>query len=57
MKSNHKKSNMMLIGGAGIFLVVYLLASVIFGSFLIDRFSTQELPNRNVTHVTVWRNW
>nr|WP_319475110.1 hypothetical protein [uncultured Sphaerochaeta sp.] len=56
MKSSHKKSNRMLIG-AGIFLVVYLLASVIFGSFLIDRFSMQELPNRNVTHVTVWRNW
>ena len=56
MKSSHKKSNRMLVG-AGIFLVVYLLASVIFGSFLINRFSTQELPNRNVTHVTVWRNW
>ncbi|MDK2859849.1 MAG: hypothetical protein PWP25_1035 [Sphaerochaeta sp.] len=56
MKSSHKKSNRMLIG-AGIFLVVYLLASVIFGSFLIDRFSTQTTPNRSVTHVTVWRNW
>ncbi len=55
MKSSHKKSNRMLIG-AGVFLVVYLLASVIFGSMLIDKYSNTTMPNRTVTHVTVWRN-
>ncbi len=43
--------------GAGIFLVVYLLASVIFGSFLIDTLSTDGVPNRTVTQVTFWRHW
>ena len=56
MKSSHKKSNRLLVG-AGIFLVVYLLVSVIFGTMLIDKYSTTSMPNRSVTHVTVWRNW
>ncbi len=56
MKSSHKKSNRMLIG-AGIFLAVYLLASVIFGTVLIDKFSNESVPNGSFTHVTVWRNY
>lgn len=56
MKSSHKKSNRMLLG-AGIFLVVYLLFSVVFGSVLINRFSSTMQPNQNFTQVTFWHNW
>jgi len=52
MKSNHKKSTMMLAVG-GIFLVVYLLASVIFGSFMLDQQLVQNPRNRNVTYTNV----
>ncbi len=52
MKSNHKKSNRMLIIG-GIFLVVYLLASIIFGSFMLDRQTMQNPRNRQVTYTNV----
>jgi hypothetical protein len=54
MKSNHKKSNRMLAIG-GIFLVVYLLSSVIFGSFMLQKQTLQDPRNRNViyTNVTV----
>ncbi|MDT4761662.1 hypothetical protein [Sphaerochaeta sp. PS] len=49
MKSNHKKSNRMLVVGA-IFLVVYLLASVVFGSFMLDQRVTNNSLNRSVTY-------
>ena len=52
MKSNHKKSNRMLVIG-GVFLVVYLLASVIFGSFMLERQMIQNPRNRNVTYTNV----
>ena len=52
MKSNHKKSNRMLAIG-GIFLVVYLLASVIFGSFMLEQHVVQNQRNRNVTYTNV----
>jgi|GEM_PF-1630506 len=54
MKSNHKKSNRMLVIG-GIFLVVYLLASIIFGSFMLEQKMVQDPRTRNVpyTNVTV----
>ncbi len=56
MKTSHKKSNRMLMG-AGLFLVIYLLISVIFGTSLLHRFSTSIPVTRPVTQVTVWRNW
>ena len=49
MKSNHKKSNRMLVIG-GIFLVIYLLASVIFGSFMLDRQTVERTRNRSITY-------
>ncbi len=52
MKSNHKKSNRMLIMG-GIFLVVYLLASIIFSSFMLERQMMQNPRNRQVTYTNV----
>lgn len=52
MKSNHKKSNRMLAIG-GTFLVVSLLASVIFGSFMLDKQTVQNPRNRNVTYTNV----
>ncbi len=52
MKSNHKKSNRMLAIG-GIFLVVYLLASVIFGSFMLEQHMVQNPRNRSVTYTNV----
>ncbi len=48
MKSNHKKSNRMLIIG-GVVLVAYLLASIIFGSFMLERHVVQ---NQRVTYST-----
>ena len=56
MKTSHKKSNRMLMGAA-LFLVVYLLVSVIFGTSLLSRFATNFPVDRSVTQVTVWRNW
>ena len=56
MKTSHKKSNRMLMG-AGLFLVIYLLVSVIFGTLLLSRFVTNFPVDRPVTQVTVWRNW
>ncbi len=52
MKSNHKNSNRMLAIG-GIFLVVYLLAIVIFGSFILDKPMVQNPRNRNVTYTNI----
>ncbi len=52
MKSNHKKSNRMLVAG-GIFLVVYLLATIIFGSFMLEQHVVQNPRNRNVTYTNV----
>lgn len=43
--------------GAALFLVVYLLVSVIFGTSLMSRFATNVPVDRSVTQVTVWRNW
>ncbi len=51
MKSNHKRSNRMLVIG-GIFLVVYLLATIIFGSFMLERHIVESPRNRNVTYST-----
>ncbi len=48
MKANHKKSNRMLIIG-GVVLVVYLLASIIFGSFMLER---NVVKNHNITYST-----
>lgn len=44
---------MLVIGG--IFLVVYLLASIIFGSFMLEQKMVQDPRTRNVpyTNVTV----
>lgn len=53
MKSSHKKSNKMLMG-AGIFLVVYLLFSIIFGTAFVSS-HRNEIQRRPA--VTVWRNW
>lgn len=49
MKSNHKKSNRMLAIG-GVFLVVYLLANIIFGSFMLEQQTVQNRRNRNVSY-------
>lgn len=51
MKSNHTKSNRMLVIG-GIFIVVYLLASIVFGSFMLERHVVENPRNRNVVHTT-----
>ena len=56
MKTSHKKSNRMLMG-AGLFLVIYLLVSVIFGTSLLHRFAVSVPIDRPVTQVTIWRNW
>ena len=52
MKSNHKKSNRMLAIG-GIFLVLYLLASIIFGSFMLEKQTVQNPRNRDITYSTI----
>ncbi|HHT79890.1 MAG: hypothetical protein WCS35_04265 [Sphaerochaeta sp.] len=49
MKSNHKKSNRMLLIGS-IFLVVYLLASIIFGSVMLDKNMVRTNRNRSVSY-------
>jgi len=43
----------MMLAVGGIFLVVYLLASVIFGSFMLDQQLVQNPRNRNVTYTNV----
>jgi hypothetical protein len=55
MKSKLKRSNKMLIG-AGIFLAVYLLISILFGTSVLSR-AIKSGPSDTVTQVTVWRNW
>ncbi len=55
MKSKRKKSNTMLIG-AGIFLAVYMLISILFGTALLSRARTST-PSTAVTQVTVWKHW
>ncbi|MDY0290433.1 MAG: hypothetical protein RBR15_16530 [Sphaerochaeta sp.] len=52
MKSNHKKSNRMLVAG-GIFLVVYLLATIIFGSFMLEQHVVENPRNRNGSYSTL----
>ncbi len=54
MKSKLKRSNKMLIG-AGIFLSVYLLITILFGTSLLSKAITNG-PSNPVTQVTVWRN-
>ena len=55
MKSKLKKSNTMLIG-AGIFLAVYMLISILFGTSLLSKAVTSA-PANSVTQVTVVKHW
>lgn len=55
MKSKHKKSNTMLMG-AGIFLVVYLLITILFGTSLLSK-ARMVGPANSVTNVTIVKNW
>lgn len=55
MKSKLKKSNTMLIG-AGIFLAVYMLISILFGTSLLRKAVTSA-PANSVTQVTVVKHW
>ena len=49
MKSNHKRSNVLLMA-AGIFLVVSLLVTVIFSSVVIDRASVSGYLRPRMTY-------
>jgi len=42
---------MLAIGG--IFLVLYLLASIIFGSFMLEKQTVQNPRNRDITYSTI----
>ncbi|NLE16589.1 MAG: hypothetical protein GX626_12060 [Spirochaetales bacterium] len=55
MKSKRKKSNTMLMG-AGIFLAVYVLISILFGTSVLSR-AIKSGPSDTVTQVTVWKHW
>lgn len=55
MKSKLKKSNKMLIG-AGIFLSVYLLIAILFGTSLLSKAIASGTSN-SVTKVTIVKNW
>ena len=55
MKSKRKRSNTMLIG-AGIFLAVYMLISILFGTSLLSKAVTST-PANSVSQVTVVKHW